>query len=98
MNQLPGITGLAQVQLPPDETVEDVQRKVACDLYYIEHMSPLLDLKILVGTALKIVGYSYAETRRLLDLPGVEDQRPKLHLLFDEGSGFDQVEPVGVLN
>jgi lipopolysaccharide/colanic/teichoic acid biosynthesis glycosyltransferase len=68
----PGITGLAQVQLPPDEHVEDVHRKVACDLYYIRNMSPVLDLKIYVGTALKIAGFSFAATRQLLDLPGVD--------------------------
>src|SRR5206468_10815773 len=28
---LPGITGLAQVQLPPDEDLDHVRRKVACD-------------------------------------------------------------------
>ena len=67
----PGITGLAQVQLPPDEQVDDVRRKVACDLYYVQSMGPALDLKILVGTALKIAGFSFAATRQVLDLPGV---------------------------
>ncbi len=71
MNVLPGITGLAQVQLPPDEDVEDVRRKVTCDLCYIQLMSPALELKILIGTALKVVGFSYEANRRVLDLPGV---------------------------
>src|SRR4030081_2548574 len=31
----PGITGLAQVQLPPDEHTDGVRRKVAVDLRYI---------------------------------------------------------------
>src|SRR5262249_5758261 len=30
----PGITGLAQVQLPPDTDVTEVCHKLACDLYY----------------------------------------------------------------
>jgi lipopolysaccharide/colanic/teichoic acid biosynthesis glycosyltransferase len=70
MNVLPGITGLAQIQLPPDETLDDVQRKVACDLCYIQQMGPILDLKILVGTTLKVMGFSFAMTRQILNLPG----------------------------
>ncbi len=67
----PGITGLAQIQLPPDEGMDDVRRKVACDICYIEQMSPILDLKILLGTALKVMGSSFEMTRRVLNLPGV---------------------------
>src|SRR3954468_14427190 len=33
----PGLTGLAQVQLPPDSDVEDVRRKLVFDLYYAKH-------------------------------------------------------------
>jgi lipopolysaccharide/colanic/teichoic acid biosynthesis glycosyltransferase len=68
----PGITGLAQVQLPADEDTDDVRRKVRCDLCYIRHMGPLLDLKILMGTVLKVAGVSFGVTTRVLDLPGVE--------------------------
>lgn len=67
----PGITGLAQVQLPPDTKLADVRRKVACDLCYIRRMGPWLDLRILVGTALKVVGVPPRVTRRVLALPGV---------------------------
>ena len=37
----PGVTGLAQVQLPPDTDLESVRRKVAYDLYYIERLQPV---------------------------------------------------------
>lgn len=67
----PGITGLAQVQLPPDEDVDDVRRKVICDLCYIQQMGPWLDLKILLGTAFKVIGLPYRSIRRVLSLPGV---------------------------
>jgi len=67
---LPGITGLAQIQLPPDENLNDVRRKVACDLCYLRNIGPILDLKILVGTTLKVMGFSFAMTRQILDLPG----------------------------
>ena len=67
----PGITGLAQVQLPPDEDLEGVRRKVACDAVYVASMSPWLDARIVLGTAMKLSGVPFAMTRRLLRLPGV---------------------------
>lgn len=51
----PGITGFAQVRLPPDSDLEGVRRKLAYDLYYIQHLGPLMDAKILVRTALNFV-------------------------------------------
>ena len=68
----PGITGLSQVQLPPDEDTDDVRRKVACDLCYIRQMGPGLDLRILMGTAMKVMGLPFDVTRKVLNLPGVE--------------------------
>jgi lipopolysaccharide/colanic/teichoic acid biosynthesis glycosyltransferase len=47
---LPGITGLAQIRQPYDQTVEDVRRKVGFDLEYIDRESPFQDLKILLAT------------------------------------------------
>jgi Undecaprenyl-phosphate glucose phosphotransferase len=49
----PGITGWAQVNGLRGEvdTLEKARTRVAYDLYYIEHWSPWLDLKILVKTA-----------------------------------------------
>jgi lipopolysaccharide/colanic/teichoic acid biosynthesis glycosyltransferase len=43
----PGVTGLAQVQLPPDTDLDSVRRKLAYDLYYIRHLGPWLDLRII---------------------------------------------------
>jgi lipopolysaccharide/colanic/teichoic acid biosynthesis glycosyltransferase len=48
----PGLTGLAQVQLPPDSDDTSVRRKLAYDRYYVEQVSPLLDLRILLSTCL----------------------------------------------
>ncbi len=52
----PGITGLAQVQLPPDTDIPGVRRKLAHDLYYIRHFSGWLDLRILACTVLHLSG------------------------------------------
>ncbi len=46
----PGITGLAQVHLPADTDLASVRKKLVHDVYYIDHVSLLLDLRILVST------------------------------------------------
>lgn len=47
----PGITGKAQIELHYDTCIEDVRRKVAKDLQYIERQSVLEDLRIMLLTA-----------------------------------------------
>ena len=47
---LPGITGWAQVNLPYDQCLDDVRRKVEFDLEYIERRTPIQDLKIMALT------------------------------------------------
>jgi exopolysaccharide biosynthesis polyprenyl glycosylphosphotransferase len=46
----PGITGWAQIHVNYDRNVDDVRRKVEHDIYYIENMSLLIDLMIIVVT------------------------------------------------
>jgi lipopolysaccharide/colanic/teichoic acid biosynthesis glycosyltransferase len=47
---LPGITGLAQVNQPYDQCLDDVQNKLKYDLAYIHRQSPSEDLRILLQT------------------------------------------------
>jgi lipopolysaccharide/colanic/teichoic acid biosynthesis glycosyltransferase len=47
---LPGITGLAQVTLPYDQSLDDVKRKVDLDLEYIRRRSAAQDLLIMAKT------------------------------------------------
>lgn len=68
----PGLTGLAQVQLPPDTDHESVRRKLACDLYYIQHVSLAMDLRILLGTANYLAGVPFWVSRQLLGVPSQE--------------------------
>jgi len=55
---LPGITGLAQLNLPPDTDVASVRRKLALDLDYLEHASWILDLRIFLCTFMRLLGFS----------------------------------------
>jgi lipopolysaccharide/colanic/teichoic acid biosynthesis glycosyltransferase len=66
----PGVTGLAQVYLPPDEDLEGVRRKQLHDLYYIRHMGPGLDLRLMLATVLQAIGIPHTVVRPLLWLPG----------------------------
>jgi sugar transferase (PEP-CTERM system associated) len=50
----PGITGWAQIRYRYGASKEDALEKLKYDIYYIKHMSPLLDLMIISETA-KIV-------------------------------------------
>lgn len=46
----PGVTGLAQVQLPPDTDLESVRRKLGYDLHYVREVNVVMDAKILFST------------------------------------------------
>jgi lipopolysaccharide/colanic/teichoic acid biosynthesis glycosyltransferase len=61
----PGITGLAQINLPPDSDLNSVRRKQALDLQYIAEANALLDIRILLSTTLRIVGVPGAAAARL---------------------------------
>lgn len=56
LNVKPGITGLAQIYLPPDETTDCVRRKVCFDRAYINTASPLVDVQIWLCTIVRILG------------------------------------------
>lgn len=65
----PGVTGLAQIQLPPDTDLGSVCRKVVLDRAYIDGRCLWLDLRLILGTAIYLLGFQYSTVRRLLGLP-----------------------------
>ncbi len=71
----PGITGLAQINLPPDTDLDSVRRKLQLDLAYVREASLWLDVRILLCTALKLLGVdgkvaaAYLGIRRNVVLP-----------------------------
>lgn len=52
----PGLTGLAQIHLPPDTCLRSVRNKLAYDLFYIRRRHWRFDLYILLATVLKLLG------------------------------------------
>ena len=65
----PGVSGLAQLQLPPDTDLDSVRRKLICDLYYIQNMGPGLDFRILLGTVCYALGIKFDSYYRLFGIP-----------------------------
>jgi len=76
----PGVTGLAQVYLPPDEDVSGVRRKQLYDLFYIRRIGFALDLRIIVATALQAVGSPHFLVRPFCFLPSRKEvEGPRAH-------------------
>lgn len=62
---LPGVTGLAQVNLPADSDLHGVRKKLALDLEYVHEANFWLDIRILICTAGRMIRFPL---RRILGL------------------------------
>ena len=51
----PGITGLSQIRLGYVETLEAISKKTSIDNYYIQNLSYIIELKIILNTILIII-------------------------------------------
>src|SRR5207237_1211278 len=69
----PGLTGLAQVQLPPDTDLGSVRVKLAYDLYCVRQAGAWLDVRLVLATAFHVAGVPFPVLRRLLLLPPRRD-------------------------
>ena len=98
----PGITGLSQVNLPPDETLDDVNRKQILDLEYIASTNWWLEIRIAAATALRMSGIKGDTTMRWMCLcrrklivdmihPASEVASPKFHKAWPNESGNEQL-------
>jgi lipopolysaccharide/colanic/teichoic acid biosynthesis glycosyltransferase len=63
---LPGVTGLAQINLPPDETIDCVRKKLVLDCTYIGEANFFLDMRILTCTFLRMIGVRHGRAVRLM--------------------------------
>jgi lipopolysaccharide/colanic/teichoic acid biosynthesis glycosyltransferase len=65
----PGVTGLAQVNLPPDTDLASVRRKLAYDLYYVRYANLSLDLRLMLCTAFQSAGAPCELVSKLFRMP-----------------------------
>lgn len=67
----PGVTGLAQVFLPPDSDVNSVRQKLVYDLRYIATMNLWLDLRLMLATFVQAIGVPCRLVQFVLWLPSM---------------------------
>jgi hypothetical protein len=67
----PGITGLAQINLPPDSDLDSVRRKLILDCDYVRTAGWWLDARILICTALRLIWLKGPAVTRMLGLERV---------------------------
>ena len=73
---LPGITGLAQINLPPDSDMNSVRRKLTLDLEYIKTAGLLLDARMFACTFLRMIGLPGVLAMKIMGLdrtPEIDD-------------------------
>ncbi len=68
----PGITGLAQVYLPPDTGIDSVKSKLTYDLAYLRQLSLWMDIRLILATPLQALGLPPVLVRWLFWLPAPE--------------------------
>jgi lipopolysaccharide/colanic/teichoic acid biosynthesis glycosyltransferase len=84
LNVRPGLTGLAQVLQPPDSDLNMVRSKLAFDLYYVDHWSLWLDLRIGLATILHILAVPPETISRLFRFPLVP-----IDIMLEEASPME---------
>jgi lipopolysaccharide/colanic/teichoic acid biosynthesis glycosyltransferase len=73
---LPGVTGLAQINLPPDETIDCVRKKLQLDCAYIREAGFAFDLRILICTSLRMIGIRHGRAALWLGVKRQVDVGP----------------------
>jgi lipopolysaccharide/colanic/teichoic acid biosynthesis glycosyltransferase len=79
----PGVTGLAQIQLPPDTDLDSVRQKLEYDRCYVKRCGLWLDVRIMAGTAFKVVGLPFGALRVLFGLPTRDEVRQAIQPTVD---------------
>lgn len=64
----PGVTGLAQINLEPDQTRGDVRRKQFLDVHYIQTANLWLDVRMLAATCLRVCFIRGSRAMKLMSL------------------------------
>jgi len=88
----PGVTGLAQINLPPDETIEDVCRKQVLDTLYIDQANLWLDSRMVVATTLRMIGFGGETVMKAMRLCRRD------YLIETQPSSMTRVQPETSIN
>ncbi len=95
----PGITGLAQLNLPPDSDLNSVRRKLVLDREYIGRASLWLDVRLLACTSLRVVKLPGRWLLRWFGLHRTVTLSSAAASHFaggDDGSDYPEAEPAGM--
>ena len=90
----PGLTGLAQVLLPPDTDVAAVGVKLKYDLHYVRHVGPWLDLKIALATFFHLVNAPRIWIARAFRFPYFEHVATESARCPEHGKHAEHHDPV----
>lgn len=93
----PGLSGLAQIQLPADTDLASVRRKLAYDLCYVENLSLALDVRLVAHTVAYLMGVPFHVVNAIATVPSgilVEDA---YEALATECEPRHRVEPIAQL-
>lgn len=92
----PGVTGLAQVQLPPDVDLESVRQKLMLDIHYVENASLWLDIRLVLITGIGLMGVKYGMARKFIRIPVLEEieaDREPVSSSMVAGGGGSSIQP-----
>ena len=82
----PGITGLAQLKLPPDSDLDGVRKKLVHDLYYVRSLNPWLDIRVLLTTGWLLLATAARHLWSLVALPSAEKVNRRVEPIMGEQS------------
>jgi lipopolysaccharide/colanic/teichoic acid biosynthesis glycosyltransferase len=90
----PGLTGLAQIQLPADTDLNSVRRKLACDLYYVQGVGFWLDARLMLATAFYLVNLPFTVARLLLRIPSGRPIENVYQQLVAATESVPEIQPI----
>ena len=88
----PGMTGFAQLRMSPNSTLAQISDKLAHDLYYIENLTLVMDLRIAAATIFKMLGAGCAAASSLLMNFDQTERRQTSRLQIEQPSSEPLVE------
>lgn len=94
LNVRPGVTGLAQINLPANTDLESARRKLFLDIEYVKTNSLWMDLRIIAATAPRLVGCRRGLLQHINRFLGVSREVPAA----DFGRGDGDITPAFAFN